>query len=223
MMKSAVRHTPVLLGILAACKSSTTGPAATNQVVTKVSGDSQMVAINTAASNPLVVKVTDENGAPVPNVIVTFAGQIGGAFSAAANTDADGLTQTTFTASTFAGVDTITAGSALAGNKAIFVFTILPGPPHASRKLAGDGQIAAQGAKLQFPFVMDVKDQYGNNISGVEVTWTASCGTLDAGSIATDSEGEAKNTLTLPNTAGDCFVTAHVEGLPDLVFIATAS
>ncbi len=224
MPRSSIGLGVALLVAASGCKSSSTTNPTTDppNVVEVVSGDGQSVVVHEPAAEPLVVRVTDGTGGPVAGVTVGFVPGIGGSFSTPVATDADGRTTSTFTASSRAGVDTIRASAPTSTTKAVFVFTILPGPAAGLRKLAGDGQVAPPGTTLSYPFVVDVKDADANNLQDVAVTWTTAAGTLSATATPTDSTGQAQTVLTLPATAGTFKITAHVDGLADVTFTAFA-
>ena len=99
----------------------------------------------------------------------------------------------------------------------------LAGPPAAVLSLAGDTQADSVGAPLDAPFVVRVVDAAGASVPGVFVEWTASAGTLSQTVDTTDANGQATTVLTLPPTSGTVTVTAHVDGLTDVTFTATAS
>ena len=65
-------------------------------------------------------------------------------------------------------------------------------------KISGD-QNGAPAAPLPNPFVVEVRDEYGEAFAGVPVTFdiTAGNATLDFASTETDAEGRAEFTLTL--------------------------
>jgi Bacterial Ig-like domain (group 1) len=224
MPRSSIGLGLALLAAASGCKSSSTTTPTTEppNVVAVVSGDGQSVVVHEPATEPLVVRVTDGSGAPVAGVTVTFVPGIGGIFSTPPATDADGRTSATFTASSRAGVDTLRASTPTSTSKGVFVFTILPGPAAALRKLAGDGQVAPPGTILTYPFVVDVKDADANNLLDVAVTWSTTAGTLSVTATPTDSTGQAQTVLTLPATAGTYKITAHVDGLADVTFTAFA-
>jgi adhesin/invasin len=209
----------VVLALLAGCSSSTTPTAV--RTVQAVSGDGQTVSVTEAAPVPFVVKILDD-GAAVADVSVYFTTQISASFSTVSNTDASGMTQTTVTAGTVAGTDTITASTTDATTSATFILTIRPSAPDTLRKLAGDGQVAAPGTTLGYPLVIDVKDEYLNNVEGVAVVWTATGGSLSATTTTTDADGITQVTLTLPNTPGIAKVTARVAGVDSVTFLAEA-
>ena len=63
-----------------------------------VRGSAQTATAGTTLSTPLVVKVTDQYGNPVPNATVQWSSDANGTFAATTEvTDADGLAQNTYT------------------------------------------------------------------------------------------------------------------------------
>ena len=207
---------------LAGCDSSSNGTTPTAvKTIEVVSGDGQTVSVGETAPAPLVVKVLQDGG-PLSGATVGFTSKIAASFSAVPSTDASGITQTIVTAGTVAGSDTITPNASGATTSARFVLTIRPGAPDTLRKLAGDGQRAAPGTTLGYPFVVDVKDQYLNNIEGVAVTWTTTGGSLSATTTTTATGGIAQVILTLPSTPGIVRVTAEVPGVASVTFQAEA-
>ena len=68
--------------------------------------------------------------------------------------------------------------------------------------ISGDKQQGLPGEALAKPFVVEVRDQSGELLPGVQVTFSVSSGggTLSATSVTTNSNGRADSTLTLgPN------------------------
>lgn len=84
-------------------------PVATN--ITMVSGDAQSATISTALTNPLVVKVVDQDGDPFVGAIVTWAVGVGGGTLSQATTTTgnDGTTQVNWTLGAAPGANTATA------------------------------------------------------------------------------------------------------------------
>ena len=97
--------------------------------ITSVSGGGQVAVINQTFAQPLVVKVTDNNGVAIPNATVSFAVNGGNATlsAASATTDASGNASVTAKAGATAGTSTV---NATVGNfTATFNLTSrLPGP-----------------------------------------------------------------------------------------------
>ena len=95
---SVVRSGCFALGaLLVACGENDPGPTTTD-ILQKVSGDSQLVAVFTASA-PLIVQVVDEGALPVADVIVHFAVTVGtGTVTLADTTGADGLATAIYSA-----------------------------------------------------------------------------------------------------------------------------
>jgi adhesin/invasin len=102
----------------------TPGPPA---AISVVSGNNQTAANLTMLSQPLVVKVVDSYGNPVPNVSVTFSdGSAGGSFSAnPVTTGTTGTASVNYTAGATGGTVTITATAAGVSTPATFTETII--------------------------------------------------------------------------------------------------
>lgn len=78
--------------------------------ITVVGGDGQTGPAGTALASPLVVKVVDRYGNPVPNVTVTFSDDANGTFAATTvTTDANGTASDTITLGPDTGTDDVTA------------------------------------------------------------------------------------------------------------------
>ena len=100
----------LVAALVAGCSKSSTGPSTTPTATTVqvISGSGQTGLIGTALPDPLVVKVLDQFNAPMAGIGTFFNGNIGGTASTPLPTDANGVTQVTFTLGTKAGLDTIT-------------------------------------------------------------------------------------------------------------------
>jgi hypothetical protein len=86
---------------------------------------------------------------------------------------------------------------------------------------AGDGQTATVGISLATSPAVVVRDQFGDPVSGVSVTWTPSDGTASPTTSATDGQGVATTTWTLGTGAGVQTMTAGAAGLSPVTFEAT--
>ena len=92
--------------------------------------------------------------------------------------------------------------------------------------VSGNNQIDTVGTTLSTPFLVEVRDQNGDALSGITVAFavTAGGGTLSASSVTTDSSGQAESTLTLGSSTGTNTVTATATGITTPVtFTATAT
>jgi len=203
-------------------------PPPTNSI-TIVSGNSQSGTVGHALANPLVVKVADPTGNPVPSVAVGFQVTAGTATLSAAsvNTGTDGQAQVTVTLGTTAGTVTVTATASGIATPVTFSLTALPDAAAMIAALSGSGQSGAVGTQLASAFVVKVTDANGNAVSGVTVVFavTAGGGTLSATSVATDASGQASTKLTLGTVAGsnNNTVTATAAGLSGSPVTFTAS
>ena len=120
---------------------------------------------------------------------------------------------------------TITAVTLLLGTLACGGDGTGPGPvgrPGAMVAISGDGQSATVGAALPAELVVEVRDENGARMSGVEVAWTTASGSLSSARTNTGSDGRATVTWTLGETAGAVEATARVGTLTPVVFDATA-
>ena len=94
---------------LGACNSAE-GPPVPGGVAV-VSGNSQFAVVGSAAANPLVVLVTDQNGSPLPNTAVSWTVTSGGGAvtDTSSTSDATGHATTTYTAGPRTGAATVVA------------------------------------------------------------------------------------------------------------------
>ena len=82
-------------------------------------------------------------------------------------------------------------------------------------KISGDKQEGPPSATLANPLVVEVKDQNGNALEGIAVSFavTAGGGTLSTATDTTDANGRAQTTLTLGSDAGTNTVSVTVAGI----------
>ena len=90
--------------------------------------------------------------------------------------------------------------------------------PFALEILSGDGQQGAPGAALAQPLVVEVRDQYGDPLPGVAVTFTVTAGDgklsgrFEVEQAITDAHGRAALTLTLGPSQGTNAVGVSIAG-----------
>lgn len=200
------------VALCAAC--STTSPTAsgapTATGIGVESGSAQQVALGGALTAPLVVHVTDQYGDPMPNVGVTFTASAGiNVAATSATTDTNGNAQTTANLTgTVAGIDTVTASVSGVTVPARFLETALAGAPVGDSIVSGNQQTGPAGTALPLPLAVQVRDQYGNLVTGDTVTWTSPTGTLSSPTSVTDATGTAQVTFT--PASGSNTVTAAI-------------
>ena len=190
------------------------------QTLAKVSGDGQEGVVGTALTEPLVVEVLDQNGNPLEGVRVAFSVPLGeGALSAkTVTTDAQGRVSITLTPLREGGIKVEVTVEGL--KPVIFYARELP-VARSLIMLSGDRQQGLAGSELSEPLVVQVFDQNGNALPGLQVTFaiTAGDGTLSLETATTDIDGRAATTLT-PLAGGTVSVEVTVEGLEPVVFTA---
>ena len=198
-------------------------PRRSPQALAKLSGDGQQALSGTRFEDPLVVEVFDQNGVILPGAVVAFEVTEGeGTLSVSVDTtDARGRASTFLTIG--AGSGTLTVEVRVTGlEPQIFTLTAIARRAQAFAKLSGDEQQGLAGAALPEPLVVQVLDQSGNVLEGVQVTFaiTAGDGTLSVEIATTDAQGRAATTLTLGEVGGDISVEVTVEGLEPVIFTA---
>lgn len=215
--------------------SATTGPSGLNSRdfasnLRLVAGDQQLGALGAALTQPLVVRVVDAGGQPVQGATVTFSvRQGGGSVNPAANiSGADGTVTATWTLGTSLGPNRAVAllSNQFLLDSAVFTATATTGPANRFTKVSGDSQTATAGQTLAAPLVVRVQDAFGNNLSGVRVTWTPSLlnGSVSFTADTTAADGTASALWRLGTGATGQNLTASVAGIPTTInFFATAT
>src|SRR5205814_9079025 len=142
----------------------------------------QSAPAGTAVASPPSVIVTDANGNPVSGVEVTFAtGLNSGAVDPATPvaTGTDGVaTVTSWTLSTLAGLNTLTATASpggITGNPVIFTATGSPAPPSSSQSSVGASPspiTASNGASVS-TITVTARDGFDNQVQGATATLSA--------------------------------------------------
>ena len=191
------------------------------------SGNGQSAETDQHLTNPLIVRVLDQNSAVLSGVTVSFSVSPSGTLNpTSATTGSDGQASTTLQFGSTAGTYTVTASVSGITQQATFTATATE-PPRAAtlEQGSGDGQSGETGHHLTDPLIVTVLDQYGNPLSGVTVSFsvTPTDGVLSPASVDTDSDGEVSTLLQLGGTAGPYTVTASVPGLSSVTFTATAT
>jgi hypothetical protein len=195
---------------------SVAGPAA-NIVAT--GGNSQSQTVGTQLSQALKVQVTDQYGNPISGNSVTFTdGGVGGTFSSPnpVPTGKDGVASLTYTLPTAAQTVTINATAAGFASPAVFTETAVAGPAASIAVEGGNYQSRPAGTQLPQALTVSVTDQYGNPISGNNVTFSdGGAGGLfsNPNPVSTGPDGVAAQIYTLPGTSGTVNITATAAGV----------
>jgi hypothetical protein len=198
-----------------------------------VSGNNQTTTVNTAFANPLVVEVLDQFNNPVPNVNVTFTAPssgasalFGGNSSITVTTDANGQASVNIDANTSAGSYAVTASvGSLSAN---FNLTNNADAPFSLQIVGTSSQSTTVNTAFAGPLVVEVRDQYGNPVPNVNVTFVApssGASALFGGNssitVTTDSNGQAQVTATANTVAGSYQVQVTSGSLTGVQFNLT--
>ena len=227
-MMTRSRLLPTLL-LLAACGGGGGGSTTPTAVLelSATGGNGQTAAVTQGVALPLQVKLTSD-GVPVVGQTLHFApgASAGSATTPNPVTGADGIASSGWTLGTAAGIRNMTVTATGLNVTAInFTATATAGP--ASLFSIFDGQSQDQQINTAFSRGLQVslQDTFGNPISGVTVSWTATGPVQLAGpSSVTGADGRALMTATAQATPGAATVNATIGVLPDtLVFGLTVT
>ena len=93
-------------------------------------------------------------------------------------------------------------------------------------KISGDNQQGTPSTELTSPLVVELRDQYGATLQGVQVTFTVTAGNgrlngeFSIESTTTDASGRAQSTLTLGPNPGTTTVEVSIADLEPVTFNA---
>jgi hypothetical protein len=190
------------------------GPAAK---ITTVTGFNQSGTVGTTLPSAIIAKVTDAYGNAVSNAQVTFAdaGYNGTFEPNPAVSAANGQASTTFTLPTTAVNKLSVTASSGSASPATFPETAAAAAPASLTISAGNKQTGTPGTQLTKALQVAVKDQYGNAVPNVTVSFTdnGSGGKFSTSSPTTNAGGQAGAYYTLPSVAGTWTITASVGSL----------
>jgi adhesin/invasin len=199
-------------------------------VVTPTSGGNQSTTVNTAFANQLQATVTDSNGNPVANQVVTFTAPstVGNASVTFAGTNTNTTTATTnaqgvaiaavMTADTIAGTITVTA-SVVGGTSATFALTNLAGTATRIQATAGSNQTTTIGTAFGALLQAEVFDTFSNPVPNVQVTFAVpangASGVFSGSAVVfTNAQGLATApSLTANTTPGSFQATSTAAGV----------
>ena len=221
--------TDVLAYTVVHWKSCPTAPSSSSSETTEspklfiVSGYNQTGIVGEPLAEPFVVRVRDRDNKPLEGVRVNFTVLTGGGSlsTTTAITDQDGLAKSTLTLGDEPGTNTVEVRTE--GVSKVVTFsaeaTLPPPPPTRLSSISGENQEGLTGESLATPFTVQVRDQHGDPMEGVTVTFavTAGDGSLSTTTATTDSDGQAKTILTLGTDPGTVTVEASVEGISQAV------
>ena len=198
---------------------TTRAPAGDPDTIDIYDGDRQSGGLNVQLRDPFIVEVLDANGTPVENVRVGFQVTQGtGRLSPrSALTDRDGFAEIYFTPTS---PGEIIVRARVSGVDAVD-FTVIAGdPPESLAIVSGDNQAGTPGSRLANPLVVEVRDEDGDPIEGIRVSFsvTAGGGTVSPTSATTNAQGRTQTSLTLGSERAINSVQARVNGVGPVTF-----
>jgi len=210
--------------VLAAChKGAPVAPLVPASMSPTQGSDAQSGTVGQRLPASVVVRVYDQNGSPMGNVVVVWTIVAGGGSldTGLSTTDAQGDALVNWTLGTVAGVDSL---EAYAGGAVSYIVVAKgqPGPVTTLSKVAGDQQAVAKGT-TSAPLIVQARDQYGNLVPGSAITWVdQNGGALSAAQTTTDASGDASVTLTTDPSAETYTIVAQ-DGAARVTFVVTSS
>jgi len=189
-----------------------------------LSGDNQTGGVGEALADPLVVQVSDAGGNGMATIPVTFSVTGGGSLSGeTTSSDAEGRASTEWTLGTNTAEGQQVTATIAGDVDAVFNATVEPGAPTSFTKVTGDGQEATRGITLPNALIVEVLDEFGNPVVGVDVDFavTEGGGSVDPATAQIDETGRAQTAWTLGPNPGDNTATASIAGFAALEFTAT--
>jgi hypothetical protein len=200
------------LSLLANCSEPNALKGGAPSAMIVISGGDQSGVVGQELPMPLVVRVNDADGDPVPNQVVNFKVTSGGGsvFAGVALTNASGEARERWTLGTVSGVEQRVQARAIDQSTgealvfADFAATSTVGPPASITANGGAGQTVNAGARASDSLVVVVRDSFGNPISDATVTWSVASGggQVSPASSQTNASGETKTAWTVGTTSG---------------------
>lgn len=170
---------------------------------------SSLPADGTSTSTITVVVSSSSGPTAGDPIALALSGTCGSTAPSAGVTNASGVFQSTYTASTTAGTCTVTATEADSGKTA--ATTITQTSYNSVTVTPATAAVPANGVATQV-FTATVKNGAGTVVAGDTVTFTLSggsaCGSVSPTSGTTNSLGEVTTTYTASTTSGFCSLTA---------------
>jgi adhesin/invasin len=180
-----------------------------------VSSTSVTGTVGELIGDPLVVKVTDDRGAALGGIVVTFTVAEGGGSTTPAvdTTDNTGAASTRWRLGGTTGQQRVSAAIAGVTSQVNFTAAASAGAPASVAIQAGDNQSAVAGAAVTTAPAVLVRDRFNNPVNGTSVFFSVSAGggAVTGSGATTNASGVATvGSWTLGATAGANRLTALV-------------
>jgi hypothetical protein len=165
-------------------------------------GDRQSGKAGTALAKPILIRVLDRLGNPVPGAALTATPGAGSVADSAVRADSAGVARVRWTLGRATGRQTLLVGLAGVTRRVEITATAAPGPP------ASVTFVGAPAASL----VVEVKDGFGNPVRGQALVLATTSGVLSPARATTDQAGRARLGWTPGGKSGPATITARVSG-----------
>lgn len=189
------------------------GPPPPTNTMAASGGAVQSDTVLATLSTPLSVLVHDQNNSPVQGVNITWTaptgGKVNGSTTVVTATNASGAASVTLSLGTTAGSQAATAASSgVSGSPVSFLETATPGHAFSLELSSQSGTNGPPGGTLTYSVI--AKDNHGNGVSGVAITWAATVGGggVTPSSNSTAATGIASTQHQLGPSDGHDTVTA---------------
>ena len=185
-------------------------PGAYPYQVVIVGGYNQPFIAGEPLGQPVVAEVRDQNGSPLPGVVVTWENDYGATNPAQSTTGSDGRASTIWTLHPIAGPQFIRA-LVWGGPWVNFDIVAVPGPAAAIRVFHSDSGTGVAGTTGSTAVIRAV-DAHDNGVAGQTVTWSILSGSATLASSTTQSGqgGTTINNLTYGPQAGEIRIRASI-------------
>ena len=201
------------LALVAVTAIATPAPASALSIV---SGNTQSDSTNVSLTAPLVVRASDEFGAPVAGATIDWtriagSGKVG---TPTTVTGSDGVARTTYTLGITPGQDSIRAD--LRGPSGTSIGSVTFSARTVSRGardvtiVSGAGQVGLVGASLPNPLVVRAVDSLGNGVVGASVNFSGTGMSFAPARTVSGAGGIAQATITMGATVGTYTGTVSV-------------
>lgn len=191
-------------------------------------GDAQTSVAGTAVAIAPSVRVEDAFGNPVAGATVTFSvtGGGGSVVGSSPTTNALGLAAvTTWTLGTAAGANELTATVGIL-TPVVFSATGVPGPATQVVVTGGNNQSAVAGSPVAVPPTVAVRDQHGNGVQGIAVTFAVASGGggVTGAAQVSDTNGAATvGSWTLGLVAGANTLSVSAAGVANPAIVSATA
>jgi len=166
--------------------------------------------VNALLHKPIVLRVADKLGNPVPGARVSLATETGTLADSVAITDSTGTVTVKWTMARLVGKQRLVAHVDGIERKIEATAVALPASA-ANLSLVTDVMSGMVGKVLGTPVVATVTDSYGNPVADAVVSFSARSGGASPARVSTDAKGHAQTRWTLGRTPGEQALVAVVK------------